>query len=271
MIPERDRIEFELWAGWRDRGGLRAERPKGLRARIPALWWAAYLARKAARLAEARRNAFRGAGMLAVPGWESVDEIVAVARHLRWVAVLARTSTPGIVAEIKARAGCRVYVWEDENSSEGAAAVRRLGADPGYIGQAEGIEQERDKARHAAALDAAGISRALVSSVSYGIHPDGTVDPWPLGWGGIPEVYTQANPQATTANMVYALRRRGGDCVSLCFGLYVEGQQERMTLVRYRLEAIATVPDEADDWNGFRVGTLDPADLVYIAGLPANR
>lgn len=218
-------------------------------------------------------SVFAGRGLLGT--WQSTDTLVELAAYFDWIAPLARLpeTTPAQLAAIKA-AGARPLIWEDENSNEGWRAIERLAWTDaagvkhhaeGYGGQAEGQAQHDEKVSLGAELDARGVEKALISSVSFLPEPDHDHPvTWPAGWGAIPEAYLDENPNASPANMEFETVKRGGKVVSMLFGLYHGGAPD-VSLAGY----LALWPD-SKPWSGYSASSVSqrPDDLATIRALP---
>jgi hypothetical protein len=205
--------------------------------------------------------AFRGRGMIAT--WTTSAVWKPLAPYLDWIALLGRLPDSTMeLADSMREAGVRVLVWEDENSNDGIAAVRQVGASA-YIGQAESQTQLDQKLIVGRDLDAWGVPKALISNVTF-LPPTGKS--WPAGWLCIPECYENANAHATVANMNFeAVVNRGASRILPCFGLFTEGEQSPVWLDHY-LGELTALPSVGINWCGYSLPTLNdrPTDIATL-------
>lgn len=234
--------DYLTWERWRLAGGIKAERPVGLRQRIPASWWAC--------LKERRPKPNMTASIWSLPGlfisygwrvnkWEPgwlVHE--ARARGFRWIATQAEDTPPDVAAAFCV--ACRnalimPIVWE--SAVDYGSPSRVANGYDGYIGQVEGPGQyerlvssvkgfrQSFPALPAAVLHSAGIAV---------YHMDGTLDeaatkasaePFvAAGFHCIAESWIKTNPQGTPAAVVdYAKRVLGFSTASPMAGLGENG------------------------------------------------
>lgn len=145
---------FWIWAAWRDKGGIPANRPKGLPDRIPASWWARYLIHKGLKpkppnVAPAQYILFA----------DAQPELALQAPSKYGVALSADKAfrDPRLADTIAALRfkGHRVIGWCDcdvakgTSAADGLAFVQEYGLDY-FIGQAESPEQFDEAFGHGA-------------------------------------------------------------------------------------------------------------------------
>jgi hypothetical protein len=212
------------------------------------------------------RSIFSGTGMLLA--WDPLVAVRRLGGLVDWVAVQAEGQSGGVpwtwpstVAELKA-AGFVVHVWE-ARASEGGAAVTRLGANGGYIGQNE----SRPQLDACMALPPMTCEKALVGNP--GVLPDAP-DAWPKDWYCLAEVYTNANPSAKAENVHYEAWKRGCRDISLCFGLYdASAEQQAGTRIALRAYLDYARPKGLlpQGFNGYLGETLTEDDVACLAEL----
>lgn len=217
--------EFFVWALWRRRGGVPADRPTGLRRVIPPTWFAEYRRRGYRPVVRASKPApppapiplppsvFAGVGLFTA--WDPGVVLRHRPRRVQWVAVRPEWPHPDdptvtlgcspATAEAIRRAGYRLHVWEDPDfDCQGQAAVERLGA-AGWIGQAE---NPVEVARAVDAGPSLHVPKALVANAT-------PLTAWPAGWELIFECYWNAGNPAPDG-----MDSRGVPVASMCFGVY---------------------------------------------------
>ena len=200
---------------------------------------------------------FDGIGVFCAWDWRSA--LALRDSRVRWVAVSAQNEwVDANAVHILKNEFEYVHVWEAA-ASEGQALVDRLGAD-GYIGQCEGNSQLR------ACLSLPG----LVAPKAMIGYPQ-SCDPlfWPDGWECIPEVYTNANPNATGAAVLAICDRVAAFRPMPCFGCYdASGEQpgvgKRLSLRSYLASLSAQSISVSRGFSVYLSETLTPDDRDFL-------
>ena len=219
--------QFYVWARWRRRGGLPADKPAGLPLRIPAVWWKEYKRRgyKPIKPKPSSLGVFAEKGLwFAWPfhsaGWTPAQVAgMAVTVGAKWVALeinepANRERFPALQEACKSL-GVSAGLWGHLSSASQAAKWSE--GSPFYIAQNEGLGQTEDNFPSLFKQAAPGVELALVASPWEGL-PDPRSDPvgwerWTKPWIGqvvLCEAYIGSNPSGGTPALQAAMAAHRG-------------------------------------------------------------